>query len=106
MQADDEGPAGKEGDDGAGEPVRVHQVGLLGRPAKRADHREDEQERQPGPPLDACDNAASVASRQAVVAIRARADDLDLDASRPQVLDGVEHEPAGEVGRHGADRRS
>ena len=52
MDGYDERPSGQERDHPASDPVGVHEVGVVGSPAQRADHREKQEGSDPWPPLD------------------------------------------------------
>src|SRR5256885_6756926 len=75
----------------------MDEVSLPGGGAKREDHREQDERRQPGPALQVADQAGSVVGRQAEIAVRAGADHLDLEAPSAQIRNRAVDEAAGEV---------
>jgi hypothetical protein len=95
LQGDDEGPARERGDEPGGEPMRVHEIGALRRAAKRPEHREEHQGRHPRPAAQVVDDAAAV--REAVVAVHAGREHLDLDAVALEAAHHVRDEAAGVV---------
>src|SRR5947208_2990268 len=97
VQRDHEGAAAEEGDRGAGEPVRMDEIGTARCGSAGGDHREEQKRGEPRPTPESPDDAALARAGEAEVAIRARRNDLDLDLAVAQVLDRVEDELAGQV---------
>ena len=80
------------------QPVRVDEVGVPRRPARRPRVVEEErrqQQREPRPPAQVAGDPVPVGDPE--VPERRRRDDLDLDALRPHRLDRVADEEAGHV---------
>ena len=78
--------------------MRVHEVGVARRPARRPGVVEEErrqQQREPRPPAQVPHDAVAVGDPE--VRERRGRDDLDLDTLRAHRLDGVADEEAGHV---------
>ena len=62
VQADDERASAEARDDGAGEPVRVHEVGALRGVPAGADHRRNQKQCKPGAALERADESSAGSS--------------------------------------------
>ena len=92
-------PRGERGERGR-KPMRVHEIDGAGRTPSRAREREQEQrycERLPWSSPQVAEDPVPV--RDPEVCERRGRDDVDLDSGRPQMLDRVPHEHAGDVVR-------
>jgi hypothetical protein len=76
----------------------MHQIGPASSATDSQDHGAYQQERQPRAAPHRCDDTATSSAGKTEVLVGTWPDDLDLHILRTKVLDGVEHEAAGEVG--------
>lgn len=98
MQRDDEWAAAKAGNECAGEPVRMYELGVARAASQRKHEREEEERSAPRAPAERADEPAAVGALAGM-------EHVHLDAALAKLGDRVLHEPAREVLRVARERR-